>query len=211
MTKVLQNNLIKTIFMKAPHPMLITKAKDGTYIDINEAAARYMKMKREKVIGHTTQEVGHIQAEKRLMVMNAIKEKGYVSNVDLEVNIRRKNILYLIFSTFPINMGEDTFFLTVITDILQYKSDIEKRREGTLLKLTRQNAALCIKANLRQYSLTPRQREVALLAAFGHSNGEIAQKMLISKNTVKEYIKKVYEEIGVHNRCEICPRILNWR
>lgn len=191
--------------------MLITKAEDGTYIAINEAAAKYMKVKKEKIVGHTTQEVGHIQAAKRLMVVNAIKEKGYVSNVDLDVIIKKRSILYLLFSTFPINVGDDTFFLTVITGVSRYKAEMERSGKDALLRLTKQNAASCIKANLSQYALTPRQQEVALLAAFGYSNGEIAQRMFISKNTVKEYIQKVYDEIGVHNRCEICPRVLNWR
>lgn len=51
--------------------------------------------------------------------------------------------------------------------------------------------------------LAPRQRQVAELAARGHTNDEIATALAISINTVKGRLKEVYERLGVRNRAEL--------
>jgi two-component system, NarL family, nitrate/nitrite response regulator NarL len=52
-------------------------------------------------------------------------------------------------------------------------------------------------------SLTPRQREVLLLAALNHSNKEIARKLVISEGTVKLHMQSVYEKLGVSRRSKL--------
>jgi len=49
------------------------------------------------------------------------------------------------------------------------------------------------------------------LASYGYTNRKIVEKVDISENTVKDYMKKVFKVVGVHNRSEISPKILNWR
>jgi DNA-binding CsgD family transcriptional regulator len=38
--------------------------------------------------------------------------------------------------------------------------------------------------------------------AAGHSNDEIAQRLFISRNTVKFHLRVIYERLGVRNRVE---------
>lgn len=51
--------------------------------------------------------------------------------------------------------------------------------------------------------LTPRQLEIARLAASGCTNARIAQLLAISVNTVKLRLKQVFERLGVNNRTEL--------
>lgn len=51
--------------------------------------------------------------------------------------------------------------------------------------------------------LTPRQLEIAELAARGETNAEIAQRLGISVNTVKVRLKQVFERLDVCNRTEL--------
>ena len=51
--------------------------------------------------------------------------------------------------------------------------------------------------------LTPRQIEVAQLAARGLTNGEIADELAISENTVKRHLKVVFARVAVRNRTEL--------
>ena len=56
-------------------------------------------------------------------------------------------------------------------------------------------------------SLTPRQQQVARLAARGLSNSEIAQQLGIKPNTVDAHLKKIYVVLQVHSRIELYHRI----
>jgi DNA-binding NarL/FixJ family response regulator len=50
--------------------------------------------------------------------------------------------------------------------------------------------------------LSTREREVLDHAASGLSNKEIAERLLISTNTVKFHLRKIYSILGVHNRVQ---------
>jgi RNA polymerase sigma factor (sigma-70 family) len=52
-------------------------------------------------------------------------------------------------------------------------------------------------------SLSPRQREVVALVADGKSNREIADELCISEGTVKNYVTKILEVMGVSDRTKL--------
>ena len=52
-------------------------------------------------------------------------------------------------------------------------------------------------------ALTSLQNRVAELVAEGRSNGEVAETLDISKNTVKYHLKNIYPIVGVTNRVEL--------
>src|SRR5262249_6229389 len=49
-------------------------------------------------------------------------------------------------------------------------------------------------------SLTPREREVVALAAKGHSNKAIAERMKISDNTVRHHLTSIFAKLGIADR-----------
>ena len=55
--------------------------------------------------------------------------------------------------------------------------------------------------------LTRAEREVALLAAAGRSNREIAESLFISRKTVENYLHRAYEKLGVSGRDELAAAI----
>jgi len=52
----------------------------------------------------------------------------------------------------------------------------------------------------KQVSLTPRELEVAWLAAKGGTNAEIAQRLWVTEQTVKFHLANIYQKLGVSNR-----------
>jgi len=56
--------------------------------------------------------------------------------------------------------------------------------------------------------LTPREREIALLAAAGSSSRQIAGRLVISVRTVDNHLQNAYRKLGVSRR-EDLPRVLS--
>lgn len=50
--------------------------------------------------------------------------------------------------------------------------------------------------------LSMREREVLAMLALGSSNGEIAAELFLSVDTVKTYVRRVFQKLGVHNRTQ---------
>ncbi len=54
----------------------------------------------------------------------------------------------------------------------------------------------------RQPRLTPRQRQILELIAAGYSTSEIAKKLTLSTETVRNHVRNMLSELGVHTRLE---------
>ena len=57
--------------------------------------------------------------------------------------------------------------------------------------------------------LSKREEEIARLVASGLSNGEVAQRLSLSPHTVKNYLFRVYEKLGISTRIELVLYILS--
>jgi len=51
--------------------------------------------------------------------------------------------------------------------------------------------------------LTAREREVAALIAQGHTNGEIAQALVLTKRTVETHIRNILDKLGFSSRAQV--------
>ena len=55
--------------------------------------------------------------------------------------------------------------------------------------------------------LTPREREIATLAAGGASNREIAERLVVSVRTVENNLQRAYGKLGIRNRRELAAAL----
>ncbi len=60
---------------------------------------------------------------------------------------------------------------------------------------------------IEAYSLTPRERDVLGAIARGGSTAEIATELFLSPHTVRDYVKTVFEKLGVSSRGELVARL----
>jgi DNA-binding CsgD family transcriptional regulator len=207
--KIPPEELIIKFFMEDPLPVVITRAKDGAYVAINNTAVKLMGLPRKKIIGRTSIELGFFSADLRKSLIHDIKNQGFANNIPGKININNKLGIYLLFRAFAIKIGKETFFVVIATDVANHKSSIGELSDDKIFKITRKDDKF-IKEKLKHYQLTPRQQEIALLSAAGHSNNEIAGKLFISQHTVKDHHKEIFRIIGIHSRYELFPKLLNF-
>jgi DNA-binding CsgD family transcriptional regulator len=60
---------------------------------------------------------------------------------------------------------------------------------------------------IEAYSLTQRERDVLGAIARGGSTAEIAAELFLSPHTVRDYVKTVFEKLGVSSRSELVARL----
>ena len=60
---------------------------------------------------------------------------------------------------------------------------------------------------IEAYGLTPREREVVRAIARGSSTPEIAAELYLSAHTVRDYIKSVFDKVGVNSRAELVAKL----
>ncbi|MFF1378849.1 AAA family ATPase [Streptomyces sp. NPDC058308] len=56
---------------------------------------------------------------------------------------------------------------------------------------------------VREGQLTGPEQRVAALAAFGHTNREIAAKLYVTTSTVEQHLTKIYRKLGIRRRGEL--------
>ena len=54
-----------------------------------------------------------------------------------------------------------------------------------------------------EYGLTNREAEVLMLLAEGRSSSYIAGELVLSDNTVRSYVKNIYQKLGVHSKQDV--------
>ena len=53
------------------------------------------------------------------------------------------------------------------------------------------------------YGFTPREGDIFLLLAQGHTLPAISERLFVSENTVKSHAKRIYQKLAIHSRAEL--------
>lgn len=72
-----------------------------------------------------------------------------------------------------------------------------------LLQVARTGSYRGTPPSAAQAPVTPREYDVLRLVAVGYTNGEIAQRLGLSPNTVKTYLSNVMDKLGARNRAQL--------
>lgn len=60
---------------------------------------------------------------------------------------------------------------------------------------------------LERFSLTPREREISLLIAQGHTNREIAAELVISRRTVDTHVEHIFTKLDFTSRAQVAALV----
>jgi DNA-binding NarL/FixJ family response regulator len=93
---------------------------------------------------------------------------------------------------------------TAIQDVLEGGAPMTSEIARRVVASFRERAA----KRDEKVRLTPREEEVLGYLSKGFANKEIAVKMLVSYETVRDHLRNIYEKLHVHSRTEAVARYL---
>ncbi len=91
-----------------------------------------------------------------------------------------------------------------------YSVNAVKLRNGkeTIVFLSGLEDTLPLHWKLSAFCLTPRQQEIVRHVVQGLSNHEIAERLFISLQTVKDHLHDIYKKMQVTGRCDLMAKVL---
>jgi DNA-binding CsgD family transcriptional regulator len=94
-------------------------------------------------------------------------------------------------------------------DPIERWSGATRQRAGTIIAVLQPfRPRVHLLRRLTHYGLSPRQSEIAVWALRGLANGEIARRLCIGEQTVKEHCQEIYHRVGVHTRVQFLAEVL---
>jgi len=105
------------------------------------------------------------------------------------------------------NMDPDEW-LSYLHALIDDNSEVARQMADSMFQRFRsvrreQNATASTAFGAPAAVLTTREREIVRLVAIGDNNRQIAEKLLISENTVKNHMKNILEKLHLENRVQL--------
>lgn len=203
-------------FRMAPGPMAIIALDGLRLLDVNDAFTAATGWRREEVIGRTEPELGLWgQGARRDELARLVSQTGHLRSVDIRLQTKEGRTGDYLLSAETVVINGEHCVLTVMLDFTERKQTeaellaaIEAVMQDTswfgqkivekLANLTRQGDPAAPGA--KTVDLTPRARDVLSLLAQGLGDDDIAGKLGVSRNTVKNHVAAIYRVVGVHRR-----------
>jgi PAS domain S-box-containing protein len=116
-------------FLASPAAVSIASLPEGRYINVNEALAKLTGYSKEGLLGHTSAELGLVDATAREKIMDAIHTQGFAHNVEIQIHTKSKQVADVLTSIEQMELGGQPCLLSVNFDITDRKrSEVELQK-----------------------------------------------------------------------------------
>jgi PAS domain S-box-containing protein len=203
-------------FRLAPCPMAMIALDGLRLLNVNDAFTAATGWRREEVVGRTEPELGLWgHGPTRDDVVRLIRQTGHLRPTDIHCKAKDGRIVNYLLSAETVAIHGEHCVLTVMLDITERKQTeaellaaIEAVMQDTswfgqkvvekFASLTRHGTPESLGPKVGD--LTPRARDVLELVAQGRSDDEIAKKLGVSRNTIRNHVSAIYRSTGVRKR-----------
>ncbi|HJR29782.1 MULTISPECIES: helix-turn-helix transcriptional regulator [Pseudomonas] len=205
-------------FRLTPVPILVCRAADQVVMDVNEAFLESLAFPSDEVLGKTVAQLGFIdEAGARTRLFTALEKTGRVDRVDVRVRRKDAGLIDCAVSADTVNIQDGSCYLLVLMDITERKRtelELVSAIEEVMKDASWFSRTLIEKlANVKNVNspqllsvsftdLTTRERDVLGLICEGLADKEIAARLKLAPNTVRNHVSTVYSKLDVHSRSE---------
>jgi PAS domain S-box-containing protein len=205
-------------FRLTPVPILICTADEQRVLDVNQAFLDTLTFDSDDVLGKTVTKIGFIDDNgARTRLLAALEKNGRVDRVDVRVRTKDADLLECALSADTVNIHDVPCYLLVLMDITERKRtelELVAAIEEVMKDASWFSRTLIEKlANVKKVNspqlpsvsftdLTARERDVLGLICEGLADKEIAARLKLAPNTVRNHVATVYSKLDVHSRSE---------
>lgn len=200
-------------FRASPTPTVLVERRSGTLLDANPSFLALTEYTEEDLLGNTLENL-------KLIIGKWPWNKGFAGDIQgsdrFEIRLRTKSghIRYCLFNADIISAEDSDSLLMTIVDISERKQnekhllhaieEVMKDASWFSRAVVEKVGQLKGETFKRESSLelTRREEQVLGLIGQGLANKDIAARLELSPNTVRNYIKNLYGKIGVNSRTE---------
>jgi len=207
---------VAAMFAAAPVPMLIRKCDDARIIDANDAFLKATEFNVSGIIGHNFDEFTAFETRGRKDQFEAfIRGNEPLEALDVGLKTAHGDMLDCMLSTTRIwAFGKQCVLLTL--------QDVSERRRTEAELMSAIDAVMkdsswfgrSVVERLAAHrappksgrraaalgDLTPRERDVLSLISLGLPDAEIAERLGLTRSTIRNHLSTLYSKINVHNR-----------
>lgn len=203
-------------FRLTPVPTLVCSAADRQVVDINEAFMNITGYISEELIGKAIEDIDFIDsAQACAQLFTTLEKAGNLDGLDLKVRKKGDEVIDCVVSADTVIIQDVPCYLMVLMNITERKrselelvaaieevmQDASWFSQTLIEKLA--NAKSVNSPNLPNVTftdLTARERDVLGLICEGLADKEIASRLKLAPNTVRNHVATVYSKLGVHSR-----------
>jgi PAS domain S-box-containing protein len=193
-------------------------AGDQVVLDVNEAFLETLGYPSDEVLGENIAQVDFIDDKLARTRLFAVLEKtGRLDRIDVRLRRKDAGLVDCAVSADTVNIQDIPCYLLVLMDITERKStelELVSAIEEVMKDASWFSRTLIEKlANVKSFNspelpgvsftdLTARERDVLGLICEGLADKEIAARLKLAPNTVRNHVATVYSKLGVHSRSE---------
>ncbi|MCX7557191.1 helix-turn-helix transcriptional regulator [Xanthomonadaceae bacterium JHOS43] len=200
-------------FRMAPVPMAVCIQSNWCVIEANGAFVTAVGRSRNEIIGRTVTSAGlHLDQATLRDIRVALDANQMIRNRDAQLRASDGLVIDGLLSAESVMIQDEACALFVIQDITERKrteSELISAIEAVMKDASWFSRTVMEKlAQVRRPqvamsevdTLTAREREVLELICNGQGDAEIAQRLRLSRNTVRNHVATLYGKIGVNRR-----------
>lgn len=205
-------------FRLTPVPILVCGASDQVVMDVNEAFLDTLGYPSEEVLGKTIAEIDFIHEKgARTRLFAALEKTASLDRIDVRMRKKDTELIDCAVSADTVSIQDNPCYLLVMMDITERKRtelELVSAIEEVMKDASWFSRTLIEKlANVKSVNspklpsvsftdLTARERDVLALICEGLADKEIAARLKLAPNTVRNHVATVYSKLDVHSRSE---------
>jgi PAS domain S-box-containing protein len=205
-------------FRLSPVPILVCGAGDQVVLDVNEAFLETLGYPSEEVLGENIAQIDFIDDKlARTRLFAALERTGRLDRIDVRLRRKDAGLVDCAVSADTVNIQDIPCYLLVLMDITERKRtelELVSAIEEVMKDASWFSRTLIEKlANVKSFNspelpgvsftdLTARERDVLGLICEGLADKEIAARLKLAPNTVRNHVATVYSKLNVHSRSE---------
>ncbi|MNM76426.1 putative HTH-type transcriptional regulator [compost metagenome] len=205
-------------FRLSPVPILLCGAADQRVLDVNEAFLDTLGYPGEDVLGSSIAQIDFIDDQNaRIWLFAALEKTGRLDRIDVRLRRKDAGLIDCTVSADTVNIQGNPCYLLVLMDITERRRielELVSAIEETMKDASWFSRTLIEKlANVKSVNspklpsvsftdLTARERDVLGLICEGLADKEIAARLKLAPNTVRNHVAMAYSKLNVHSRSE---------